>query len=574
MLKTPLARGLYTLIVMALVLVIGRNLYRRYLNDALISAVERGHSDAVRDLLARGADANSVLPREEGERSGRRVVFLAVSRFAAMGGAKQREDIACLLIEHGANIHQPFASTAYYLGNACDYAGLRLLRCLLDHGANPDVADGRYDTPLKYAINYGLPSPYTLRNSFHRFSAMEDKPTRLRVSREMVTLLIAHGARPTPFEAVQLEDAVLLQKALGAGANANQQDASGQTPLFMAASQGSMPLMQTLLAHGADARLQDSQGKTALNMAAGDNGSGGSLEAVRLLLRHGAAVNTCGAFADPPLVTAIHARHADIARLLLQSGADPTLERKDAATRACALSAAAGNLPQLVPELLARGVSINADEGGALKAALRARDVDTARYLLQQGAKIYPANRKIMVQPVQAFSSGMTLLARPRPELVTLPSTLRVAVTAGPKCFELLMRAGADITPDKPDILLAAASAGQSALFERLIALGANVNAEDGQGKTPLTEAFLRAPDGVETLLTHGANPNVITQLGQMPLIMAAQNSDINAARLLLAHGANVNLKSPRTHTPLYVARRHKSAALVSLLEQAGGRAE
>lgn len=59
MLKNRTGQLVFALIVLIALAVIGRNLYKRYLNTQIVPAVEANDVDAVRSLLDRGADANS-----------------------------------------------------------------------------------------------------------------------------------------------------------------------------------------------------------------------------------------------------------------------------------------------------------------------------------------------------------------------------------------------------------------------------------------------------------------------------------------------------------------------------------
>ncbi len=561
--KTPSSRLVFALIVAVLAFIIGRNVYRRYLNNALIHAIEIENVGAARALLDRGADPNSGRPRENDSYYTDRALAVAMESTGSVIDTNKRDDIACLLIEHGADIHDAKNSFGY-LHDACDGGRVKVVRCLLEHGANANFVDLNRATALDRAIRY---REYTVSGGSSSIQVLRERARRLPISQEMVTLLRQHHARFTSSQAVQIEDAALLREALARGEDANAQDQNGVSALGEATARGSLPLMQILLAHGAYANKAVTYYGPALNVAVGDNQRKTNIEAVKLLLAHGANVNATNKNYDPPLVVAINNQHPDIARLLLAHKADPNLERPGYDHARSPLAAAAGHLPELVPELLARGANINSGAGLPLRDAIRASNMDLARYLLARGAKIYPLPSRDAA-PSAAGASRQTPLLQHTP-----PSTLRVAVTNGPACFELLIQAGATLGNDKADIMLAAASAGSAVLFDRLIALGANVNIADAQGRTPLTEAVVHAPQGIETLLLHGANPNVAT-MGQTPLLLAVQTVNAPLTRLLLAHGADPNFKPLHGHTPLYFARRHPHADILQLLTQAGARAD
>ncbi len=100
-----------------------------------------------------------------------------------------------------------------------------------------------------------------------------------------------------------------------------------------------------------------------------------------------------------------------------------------------------------------------------------------------------------------------------------------------------------------------------------LIAAGANVNASNELGATPL---WLAAINGGETmvkvLLDAGANPNVSLKMGETPLSAAARSGSVSTVERLLAHGADIDAREhERGQTALMwaVAQRHADVARV-----------
>ena len=73
-----------------------------------------------------------------------------------------------------------------------------------------------------------------------------------------------------------------------------------------------------------------------------------------------------------------------------------------------------------------------------------------------------------------------------------------------------------------------------------LIAKGANVNARDSKGVTPLETAVgLGFLEGTQILLTYGARIDEADATGETPLISAVHRHDTQMARVLLQAGAN-----------------------------------
>ena len=105
-----------------------------------------------------------------------------------------------------------------------------------------------------------------------------------------------------------------------------------------------------------------------------------------------------------------------------------------------------------------------------------------------------------------------------------------------------------------------------------LISEGANVNAKDKNGRTPLMyAAFISStPEIVQLLLEKGAELEARDTDGWTPLMIAAQfSSTPEIVQLLLEKGAEVNARSTDGRTPLMFAR---SAEIKQLLINAGAK--
>jgi ankyrin repeat protein len=88
-----------------------------------------------------------------------------------------------------------------------------------------------------------------------------------------------------------------------------------------ATRQNNLEKVRLLLEHGADINSKDEYGQTALMNAA----HGGQLELVRLLIEKGADLNTRAKYNLTALMLSLIARHPDVARVLIEAGADVNL---------------------------------------------------------------------------------------------------------------------------------------------------------------------------------------------------------------------------------------------------------
>jgi ankyrin repeat protein len=84
-------------------------------------------------------------------------------------------------------------------------------------------------------------------------------------------------------------------------------------------------------------------------------------------------------------------------------------------------------------------------------------------------------------------------------------------------------------------------------LVKRLVAAGADVNAANDYGATPMSEAAVAGNASVlETLLEAGANPDSPNTDGQTALMVVARTANVAAVDLLIERGANVNAREQR----------------------------
>src|SRR5262249_35788187 len=100
-----------------------------------------------------------------------------------------------------------------------------------------------------------------------------------------------------------------------------------------------------------------------------------------------------------------------------------------------------------------------------------------------------------------------------------------------------------DMGIGKQTPLIWAAPTGSPELIRALIDAGANVNAQDIQGMSPLM------------------------------LAVASENQDVAVVKVLLQSGANVNARSARGETALDWAKKFGSRPVIAALEKAGAKA-
>ena len=192
-------------------------------------------------------------------------------------------------------------------------------------------------------------------------------------------------------------------------------------------------------------------------------------------------------------------------------------------------------------------------------------------------ASLHAAVKSDDVATVEAFiEAGADL---DQPDVWGPP--LCIAVRRGSKeIVEVLLAHGADI--EGPTVAgagklhplhIVASNPRGATLARLLIGRGAQIEARDGAGRTPLIAAVDADNASVaEVLLQAGADPNSPDSLhGKAPLVWAAAEGRMEVARLLLERGVDVNSKLPPDgDTPLHVAVGHHRIQIVPVLVRYG----
>ena len=295
------------------------------------------------------------------------------------------------------------------------------------------------------------------------------------------------------FLAIRRDQTDLLTSLLRQGTPVSLRMQDGTSPLAYAALRGSETSVRLLLKYGADPNATNQAGVTALVWGVRE------LEKVRLLLEAGAAPDVQTRLGNTPLIiAAAHASSVDVVRLLLERGADPHVTNR-------------------------RGTS-------ALRNAVRAGELETAKVLLNRGAR----------QNAEANGGSDLSLA---------------AGQGDQEMVELLLAHGADPNHDKGrSALTAALLAQEPAVVKRLLDAGARLDRHLDPGGVPpvVLSAYSEVGDReiIERMIDKGVDLNVRNELGETVLTWAKKRGFPQVLELLAKHEASDPVERQRTETP------------------------
>jgi ankyrin repeat protein len=298
----------------------------------LVRASISGNLEIMRLLIEAGADVNGL--DEWGD-----TPLMATVEFRHI-------EAATLLLENGADIDitKPTGTTALMI--AARNGDLMSTEILLRKGADPNIGLGSGDTALSLAawkndedivrelIEHGaISSRFALGrtradiNTVIRALLKLNLPVRYLCNEATIPASDTFESNPLVVS-IRSNDIASVKSFIDSGENVNthsQYLIRGQywtlTPLVLASLSGNLDIMRLLIEAGANVDQQDGYGQTPLMATVECK----HLEATNLLIKHGADVNEKNPVKKTALMVA--ARHGDreSAKFILSKGADPNI---------------------------------------------------------------------------------------------------------------------------------------------------------------------------------------------------------------------------------------------------------
>lgn len=357
-------------------------------------------------------------------------------------------------------------------------------------------------------------------------------------------------------DAVLADDAKQVETLLKQGANPNEVNSYGVTPLWLAATNGSESVTKMLLKAGADAKATMPHGETALMAAART----GRPEVIVLLLNAGADPNARETQqGETALMWAAAENHTDAIRALIKGGANPNQHGKGLDLGpwkwmnvgmvdtmlprggfTAAMYAARQNMPEAIKALAESGANLDerdADGATALHLAIVNQHYDTAIVLLNVGASPNVQDNSGMsgvyaAVDMAGFRSDIGRPNRVAQDKANALDVLKAALEHGGDPNLALTKAiigrhhgGGDAQLGKGSTAVSRAIKGNDMASVRLLAAhGANLNVKNSKGGETALHAAAKQGKGslVKELLELGADPDVKDNAGKTALDVVA----------------------------------------------------
>lgn len=404
-------------------------------------AVREENLDMVKHLLAKGAPAN--VKNKLGQ---------TPLHDAAMVGS---EDILVALIDSGA-----------------------LVATLTD---DHEVPAGRKATALHLATLYGNDNLFPTLLKYQGLSTIRNK-----YDATPVMVAIENGLS-------RMVDALLESGA------AVDDSTDMKQPMDLALERDDLHLVAQLIDHGADVNRPNADRLPPLMVAVNNQ----QVEMVRLLIARGASVIT-PADGMLPLERAIEMQHVELMRQLIDAGAD--ISDPDTKGRTPLYIAVDNDNVGMARLLLDKGANAQfistTWKQTPIQLAIDRKQIGMLHLLVQRGALTYTEGDfdedPIAMAIKQGYPYLVEVLAATDPNVFRKDEDgagfLEYAIleSKDPRVFHALLRAG--VNPNEPTDeygtpLHLAASKGNEAAVRVLLQYGANVNALNADGKTPLDDA-------------------------------------------------------------------------------------
>lgn len=394
--------------------------------------------------------------------------------------------------------------------------------------------------------------------------------------------------------AVEKNDRAALEKLSRVGANPNQPDKEGQTPLFTAITARNIDMVRVLVDKGASFEARDDKKRNALDWAIekecpvefiaqlrvmGADPASPAVESRRTAMHlaaeknrpdlieylhtAGLSLNQQDSSGATPLHVAVAAKHAEALQKLIDLKADANIRNSQIETP-LHLAAAQGNVAATdalltLPEVR-RGINDHRtyNKGWTpLMSAVAANQPAIIEKIVAVGGNVNQTDNENRNSLFIAVENGHLEAAK-------------LLLTLGADC-----KKGPESAYNKSSMVHWINDKNYAEMLLLLYNGGFDLNAKDGSGQTALNKAAeQQSKDKIRHLLALGADPNLPNDYGRRPLDTIIEhysfsyNDHAEIIGQLVSHGADVNLSPLPTvqQSPLHVAARNGNVNVMKLL--------
>jgi len=328
------------------------------------------------------------------------------------------------------------------------------------------------------------------------------------------------------------------------GIPVDTQNATGQTPLFMATKSNSASTLKIFVDNNANLNARDSQGNSPLHAAVRWN----AITSVSYLISAGIDVDVHALNGNTPLHDSVTLNLPEIQALLISKGAN--LESKNIDGNTPLMEAVRGAYINSIDKLIASNADTstrNIRGDTPLHIAVASERIDIINRLLKTGVSIHARNTKNR-------------------------TPFQMSLTISPKIVSALLENNRiNISDDFGNSVLHVAlhERADDNVIRTIINQGARINAVDYNGKTPLRLALdYEMLEAAKIIADSGADPFITAADNRSPAEIAIAKGEVYLRAVF--SGRAINARDSSGNTILHYTARLGTPQLITVLFELG----